>query len=43
MLAYQTGFFTSREILRKGSFLDALGIFLLLVAVVPLWLLFGLV
>lgn len=42
MLAYQTGFFTSREILRKGAFLDVSGIGLLLGVVVPLWILFGL-
>ncbi|MDJ0961383.1 MAG: SLC13 family permease [Acidimicrobiia bacterium] len=41
MLAYSTDLFTVREILRKGSLLDVVGIVLLIAAVVPLWQLFG--
>ena len=41
MLAYSTELFTVREILRKGSVLDVMGILILIAAVVPLWQLFG--
>ncbi len=41
MLAYSTDLFTVREILRKGSLLDVVGIVILIAAVVPLWQLFG--
>ena len=37
MLAYSTELFTVREILKKGSLLDVVGIVLLVAAVVPLW------
>jgi len=43
MLAYSTDLFTVREILRKGSVLNALGIAVLVLAVVPIWRLFGIV
>ncbi len=43
MLAYSTELFTVREILRKGSVLDVIGIALLVLAVVPLWRAFGIV
>ncbi|MCP3934765.1 MAG: SLC13/DASS family transporter [Actinomycetia bacterium] len=43
MLAYDTKLFTAREILAKGIPLDLLGLAVVLVAVVPLWVLFGLV
>ncbi len=43
MLAYSTELFTVREILRKGSLLDVIGIAMLVLAVVPLWRAFGIV
>lgn len=43
MLAYSTDLFTVREILRKGSVLNVLGIAVLVLAVVPIWRLFGIV
>ncbi len=43
MLAYSTDLFTVREILRKGSILDLVGIAILVGAVVPLWQLLGLI
>ncbi len=42
MLAYSTQLFTVREILRKGAPLDAVGIVLLVLVVVPIWRLLGL-
>ncbi len=43
MLAYDTGLFTAREILKKGALLDVLGLLVLVTAVAGLWRLFGLV
>lgn len=43
MLAYSTGLFEVKEILRKGSLLDIIGIAILVTAVVGTWMLFGLV
>lgn len=43
MLAYSTGLYTPREILRVGGALDVIGLVLLLVVVVPIWQLLGLV
>lgn len=43
MLAYSTGLYTPREILRVGGALDIIGLVLLLVVVVPMWRLLGLV
>ena len=43
MLAYSSELFTVREILRKGSVLDVMGIALLIAVVVPVWQFFGLV
>ena len=43
MLAYSTELFSVREILRKGSLLDLVGIALLIGVVVPFWRLIGLV
>ena len=43
MLAYSTELFSVREILRKGSVLDLVGIALLIGVVVPFWRLIGLV
>jgi sodium-dependent dicarboxylate transporter 2/3/5 len=43
MIAYSTGLFTASEILRKGAPLNAVGIALLVVVVVPIWKLLGLV
>ncbi len=43
MLAYSTGLFDVKEILRKGSVLDLVGIVLLVTAVIGTWMLLGLV
>ncbi len=43
MLAYSTEMFTVREILRKGSVLDLVGIAMLVAIVVPFWQLVGMV
>jgi sodium-dependent dicarboxylate transporter 2/3/5 len=43
MLAYSTELFTAREILRRGAPLDLIGVLLLVLAVIPLWRLFGLI
>lgn len=43
MLAYSTGMFTSREILRRGVPLDVIGVLILVFVVVPIWDLLGVI